>query len=714
VVVLTGMGGVGKTTMAAEYAHRHLAEVSVAWQVAAEDETALRQALAELAAQLGGRDVVDLRDPVASAHALLAAHPAEWLVIFDNATDEASIRWFLPPAGRGRVIVTSQSQHWPGQKVLDVPVLDDQVAARFLVSRAGNPDPTAAAELAGALGSLPLALEQVAAYTQAARITLGAYLELFRQRRSDLLARGESVGHPFTVAATISLAVSRLEAKASAAAGLLRLLACLAPEPIPLGLLLANPQAAGQLAPAVATIGPLLSDRIATADAVAALRQYSLVSPRADGLVLVHRLVQEVTLSQIPADLADQWRHTAAALVEAAIPNAPRLPAAWLVCGQLLPHALAVLDPTSSGMWRIADYLVSTGSYPAARDLYQLLADAHAADEAYGPEHRNTLIARAWVAGATGRAGDGARAREKLQDLVPIFERVLGAEHADTLTTRGELARWTGLLGDAAGARDQLAELLPIRERLQGTEHPETLTTRHNLANWVGEAGDAAGARDRFAELLPIRGRLQGAEHPETLTTRHNLASWTGEAGDAAGARDRFAELLPIRERVLGAQHPDTLTTRTALARWVGEAGDAAEARDQYEALLPNLERILGPEHSDTLTTRHNLASWTGEAGDAAGARDRFAELLPIRERVLGAQHPDTLNSRICLASWTGRAGDAAGARDQYEALLPILEELLGPQHRFTLTARGNLLHWALASLRWTLLSLCFGPLRRR
>ena len=536
--------------------------------------------------------------------------------MFDNVPDRASVERFVPPAGPGRVLITTQNQHWPPGQALDVPVLDPEVAADFLVNRTGDPDRAAARELAAELGGLPLALEQAAAYMQATGTTLARYLPLFRDRQADLLARGEAAGHPADVAATLGLALSRLADEAPAAAGLVRLLAFLAPEPVPLALLLADEQAAGLLGPEVAAaVGPLLGDPVAAGDAITALRRYSLVSPAGDGLVLVHRLVQAITRAQLSAEAAGQWEQAAAALVEAAVPADPRLPAAWPVCAVLLPHARAVLDLTSGGMWQIAQYLGYSGSYPAARDLFQLIADAHTESDAYGPEHPDTLAARHDLACWTGEAGDAAGARDQFAALLPIRERVLGPEHPDTLTTRHELARWTGEAGDAAGARDQFAALLPIRERVLGPEHPDTLTTRHDLARWTGEAGDAAGARDQFAALLPIRERVLGPEHPDTLTTRHNLARWTGEAGDAAGARDQFAALLPIRERVLGPEHPDTLTTRDNLARWTGQAGDAAGARDQFAALLPIRERVLGPEHPDTLTTRNNLAYWTGRGG---------------------------------------------------------------------------------------------------
>jgi hypothetical protein len=572
-VALCGLGGAGKTSVALEYAHRHLTEVGMVWQLPAEDPAVLAAGFAELAAELGAPGLGDSRDPVASVHGLLAGYPPGWLLVFDNAPDRASLQAFLPPAGRGRVVITSQYQHWPAGQALEVPVLGGEIAAEFLVTRTGDADQRAAVELAGELDGLPLALEQAGAYIQATGTTLAGYLSVFGDRREDLLARGEAAGHPADVAATLGLALSRLGEEAPAAAGLARLLACLAPEPVPLALLLADRQTANELAPAVAaTIGLLLGDPVAVGDAVAALRRYSLISPAGDGLVLVHRLVQAVTLAQVPADEAGLWEQAAAALVDAAVPADALLPATWPVCAVLLPHARAVLGLSSEGMWQIATYLGHSGSYPAARDLFQQIADAHSADGTYGPEHRDTLIAHASLAFLTGMAGNAAGARDQYAALLPIEEQVLGAEHPETLTARSGLARWTGDAGDAAGARDQFAALLPIQERVRGAEHRSTLITLANLAFWTGQAGDAAGARDQYAALLPIEERVLGAEHPDTLTTRANLARWTGDAGDAAGARDQFAALLSVREQALGPEHPNTLATRRNLASWAEQA----------------------------------------------------------------------------------------------------------------------------------------------
>ena len=575
-VALCGLGGAGKTSVAVEYAHRHLADVGVCWQFSAEDPALLAAGFAVLAAQLGASGTVDDRDPVALVHGVLARAEAAWLLVFDNATSRASVEAFIPPAGPGRVLITTQDQHWPPGQSLDVPALDIEAAADFLADRTGDPDRSAARRLAAGLGGLPLALEQAAAYMQATGTSLTRYLPLFRDRQAELLARGEATGHPMDVAATLGLALSRLAEASPVAAGLMRLLAFLAPEPVPLALLLNGEQHIDLLGPEVAeTIGPLLGDLVAVGDAVAALRRYSLVSPAGDGLVLVHRLVAAITRSQLTAQAASQWRQAAAALVGAAVPPDATPPAAWPACALLLPHAQAVLDPTGDGMWQIARYLGHSGSYLAARTLFALIADARTSDAAYGPEHPHTLTARAYRARYTGHAGDAAGARDQLAALLPTAERVMGPEHPGTLTTRHNLARWTGHAGDVAGARDQLAALLPIIERVMGPEHPHALSTRGELAYWTAKLGDAAGARDQFAALMPTMERVMGPEHPDTLVFHHEVARLTGELRDAAGARDQFAALLPIMERVLGPEHPDTLSTHDELAYWTREARDA-------------------------------------------------------------------------------------------------------------------------------------------
>jgi hypothetical protein len=645
-VALCGLGGAGKTSVAVEYAHRRLANVGLCWQFSAEDPEILKAEFAVLAAQLGVRDEADSRDPVASVHAVLARTGAEWLLLFDNARDWPSVESFIPPAGPGQVLVTTQSQHWPSGQSLEVPILSAEVAADFLVDRTGDPDPAAARELATELGGLPLALEQAGAYMQATSTPLARYLPLFRTRQADLLSRGEAPRHPADVATTLGLALTRLEEAAPAAAGLLRVLAFMAPEPIPLSLLLAEMPSANDLSPEVAAlIGPLIGDVVTSGDAISALRRYSLVTPAGDGRVLVHRLVQAITRTQLPPAAGAQWKNAAASLIEAAVPENPKMREAWSKYAALLPHGRTALGLTSKGLLRIAVYLSCVRGIQGRWELLWLIIDAH-------------------------------------KDR---WER-----EPDNLADRHHLVYWTELAGDTARARDQYADLRAASERLLGPQHPDTLKVRLRLAVATGDDGDAAEAHAMLADLLADARAVFGPEHPDTLHIHERFAYWTGRAGDYAGARDHYADLKAATERLLGPDHPDTLAARKGLASWTGSAGDRAGARDRYADLRTDTERLLGLQHPDTLTARHRHAVATGNAGDAAAAHALLADLLADARAIFGPEHPDTLNIHESFAYWTAKAGDPARATDEYNLLLPISRRVLGPGHTLTSVIKHN------------------------
>jgi Domain of unknown function (DUF4062)/Tetratricopeptide repeat len=607
IVALSGLGGAGKTSVAVEYAHRQLAQCEVVWQLPAEEPVALASGLGELADALGPADGPDAGNPVARLHAALARRD-DWLLIFDNVPDPAAIDGSLPPAGGGRVLITSQYPFWPGEQALEVGLLNQATAAEFLMTRTGASatEEAAAVELAGELGGLPLALEQAAAYMRATGRDIPGYLELFREWWAELMARGELVGYDKRVTTTWALALAKV-GRSSPASSLLRLVACYAADNIPLRLLL-RPRP-GLRAEVTPLLMPLLNDPIAFDDAVAGLRRYSLISAPRDGMVSVHRLVQRITAAQLDLRAAEDWRRAAAALIEAALPDDADDPANWPVFAVLLPHAQVALTPASYGIDKVATYLRAIGEHRAALDLQRQIVTG--CDLDLGAEHARTLTARASLATLTGEAGAPAAARDQFTQLLPLLARVLGAEHPRTLTARASLAYWTGETGETgapAAARDQFAALAPALTQVLGAEHPATLTARGNLARSTGDAGDAAAARDQFAELLPIQERVSGGRDPATLTVRASLAYWTGMAGDPIAARDRYAELVPIREQLLGPEHPRTLVARASLARWTGEAGDPARARDQYAELLPLLERVLGAEHPATSDARASLA----------------------------------------------------------------------------------------------------------
>jgi DNA-binding SARP family transcriptional activator len=706
-MVLTGMGGVGKTSLARAYARHHRADYGVVWWIRAEEPTTIDGDFRTLLEILAPHDAGQIRDAVAAVHALLADQPRPWLVVLDNVPDVAAARGLVPAAGAGHVLITSQAAaHWPsGQTVIAVEPLAPGASIDLLTSLSSDDDRGAARVLAQELGGMPLALAQAGAFARASAVTLATYLRLYRSRRTELHQEGRLPDYPHTVATTWQLAFDRLTPTARA---LLNVVCFYAPDAIPVHLLFTPPHRAESTLPdAVEPLRVLLDDELARHRAVGELLAYSLMAPvRAAAMtVSMHRLVQAVTRDQFRTQSAiREWVKAAHMLLTAAFPTEPftvvtmttghhlardlfaeLLLVQQRVLGTDHPDTLATHDS-------LARWTGYAGDTAGARDLYAELLQAQR--RVLGAEHPDTLVTSYNMSLFTGQSGDYSGARDQCAELVTVQQRVLGVEHPATLGTRSRLAYWTGQAGDAAGARDLATELLVVQQRALGAEHLDTVVGRYNAAYWTGRAENPVPLHDVYPHLRPIQEQVMDAEHPDTTAIRHSIPRWPGQEFDFTITRGMFNDLLPAAKRTLGAEHHDTLNCHHNLARWTGYLGDAAGARDLYTELLAIRERVLGAEHPDTLTTRHNLAYWTGLTGAISAAREQDAELLAVRQRVLGTGHPHTLTTHHNLACWTAQAGDAAGACDLFAALLPVRERVLGAEHPNTLTTRHHFAYW--------------------
>jgi tetratricopeptide (TPR) repeat protein len=340
----------------------------------------------------------------------------------------------------------------------------------------------------------------------------------------------------------------------------------------------------------------------------------------------------------------------------------------------------------------VAHWTGECGNSAEALRLYQeLLPDEM---RFLGHDHENTLTTRDRIACWTGECGNSAEALRLYQELLPDEMRFLGHDHESTLSTRAQIAFWTAKCGDHAEALRMYRDVLPDLVRVLGQDHRKTLITRANIALEVDNRGDSAEALRLYQELLPDEVQILGKDHPDTLATRGNIVRLLGDSGDSAEALRLFKELLADRVRVLGHDHPDVLSTRANMAYQVGRCGGSAEALRLYQELLADMVRVLGHDHPDTLAIRANIAGWTGECGDSAEALRLFKELLADQVRILGKDHPSTLNTRALVADWTGRCGNSADALRLDKELLPDRVRVLGKDHPATLTTRAYIAIW--------------------
>lgn len=443
VAVITGLGGVGKTQTALEYAYRHRKDYQVVWWIEADSTAGLDRGSAELAAELR-LPGADPADPARTRAALCRWMEREsgWLLILDNADQPQALRGYLPPVPAGHLLITSRNPLFRKiGKVLNLDPWPREQSMEFLLRRTDCNDRDGAAALAAELGDLPLALEQAATYVEATGQSFAGYLALYRKRFTELAGADEfrPQQYPDTILTTWTVSLAAAERESPVAGDLLRVLAFLAPENIPRDLL------TGHVMELPQSLAEAIADGLAFDRAVAVLRRYSFVKGTEAGLA-VHSLVQAVTRARLP-DLLP-WADTAIALVNAAFPDDSHDVRSWPVCALLRSHVEAALAAaqdlptdaahTSRLLDRLARYLQFQGLYPAAQPLFQRTLAIR--EQALGSEHPDVAASLHNLALLYRAQGRYSEAKPLYQRALAIYEQALGPKHPQVTRIRNSLS----------------------------------------------------------------------------------------------------------------------------------------------------------------------------------------------------------------------------------------------------------------------------------
>jgi tetratricopeptide (TPR) repeat protein len=704
---LSGLGGIGKTQVAVEYAYRFRDDYrGVFWVRAASRETLV----ADYVTMAGLLDLPERNMPdqlliVAAVKLHLARHK-DWLLILDNADDLSMISDFIPAGGGGHILLTTRAQA-TGTVAPSIAVdkMDLDEGAQLLLRRskllpadalldAADPVILAQAQaIALAMDGLPLALDQAGAYAEETGCSLSSYLELYRRRRTDLLKRQSSVSpdYPFTVVSTWSLSFQEVENTNRAAADLLRLCAFLDPDAIPEEIITEGASVFPPVLRSVAT------DAFQLNEAMEVLRRFSLVRRNLEAKVLtIHRLVQAVLKDRMDEQTREQWAALTVRAVNAAFPEVTF--STWQRSRQYLSHALAcagIIDEYRFTFPEAARVLTQVGWYMREHAHFTqaepLLKRALMLSETtLGAEHPATAT-------VLHNLADLYKAQGKYEQVEPLYlralairEQTLDPEHPSIASTLNNLAFHYMNTGKHEQAESFLRRALEIREHTLGSEHPDTSETLNDLAILYQEQGQYAQAEALLQRALAIREHALGLEHPSTAETLHNLSCLYYDMGQYNQAESLGKRALVLYETMLSQEHPNTIIALNQLGRTYLAQGQYAQAEPLLKRALGIAEYLLSPEHYYLRVTVDNLTQLYKMQGQDTQLESLLQHYLATRESMLGSEHPFISHVLVRLARFYQELGCYEQAELYFQRALAIREKALGSEHPDTIAVLEN------------------------
>ena len=648
-VVLTGMGGAGKTAIALDLVRWALGRRRTAWWISARTSESFVEGLVSLIETLGGTlsDSDAVRAGAGRARDrlwdLLRRAPRGWLLVFDDADDLGVLgpldgSGWIRPSGRGLVLITSRvGDHrlWgAGARVVRVAPLPEGDAARVLLDVAQGGSEQEALELARYLAGLPLALRLAgsAVGSDLARwSSFAAYQDALRHKgMGRLLTEEEGLASGSdprrAVTSTWELSLDSLDrAGVPQARELLRLLSCYAPGlPIPVSLLEAEP-----LHRLLGTTPGVDDDGRRLDAGLLGLLQLNLITRESVTVgettatcVRLHPVVAETNRLHLDRGTnGPLLRQTAVDVIVAALlPLRFDHHQAWPFVNHLIPHVRQLLATTATQLGnehvarlltaaaRIVAVKVWSGAEPAGERLAAEALDFAETLEAHHPVRLELLTELAW---AIGRNGRWEEARTQLTAVVAAWSSRAEPVQAALLDARHKAAWAIGKCGNWQAAREQLEAIHELRCTLLGHEHPDTLHSLCCLAWATWRTGDGKTAERVYLRVIEARRRVLGDDDVEVMDAYHSLAEGYVMDGRFADAESLLRRLLDQRARILPVDHPETLDGRPRY--WLGRAllgqGKRAEADRVLVGLLEDQIRALGADHPATAATRAVIAS---------------------------------------------------------------------------------------------------------
>ncbi|MGO8948791.1 MAG: FxSxx-COOH system tetratricopeptide repeat protein [Ktedonobacterales bacterium] len=657
--VIKGLGGIGKTQTAVEYAYRAREQgryTHTLWITAASEESIL-MSFAALAGQIpsvvsGGE--TDQHKLVVAVIRWLEQCPQPWLLIFDNADDLSMVQPYLPLRGNGSLLLTTRASAagWLATS-LEVDAMGVMEGTELLLRRARRFDHASdeeineASNLVVELAQFPLALDQAGAYLEETGCSLSDYLQLYQTHRHALLARRgrQATQYPASVATTWSLSLQHVEETNPAAAELLRLCALLAPDHIPEELLTeGTPHWSPVLQEAVA-------DRFTFNHMLETLLAFSLVKRLAeDRLLSIHRLVQVVQREHLTSEERRQWAERVVQAVHAIFPHDPGAITSWPQCQRYLEQVQAcdlLIQDYQLVLPEAAEVLERAGIYLRALALYSLAE----------PLFRRALN---------------------------IWEQVVGADHPKAVRSLYDLAQVCALQAEYTAAELLFQRALPVIEQLGRAEHPLLVTALCALADLYNNQGKYAQAEPLYRRALLIGEQLGGPDQVRLIGVLNGLAFVQTQNGERTEAELLYQRALRLCEQQLGLEHLRLTYSLLGLANLYTQQGKHELAESLFQRALHIREQQLGSENLLVVDPLRGLANVYTQQGKYELAEPLFQRALHICEQQLGSEHLETARALYDFAAFHQTQRQTEQAVFLYRRALLIFDQALGPSDPMT------------------------------